>query len=215
MTTPDDPIDTQQTRYIGWHDGKIILILAGCACLLALFLHSSTLDGVGRHGFSHETVGIVGASFFGFMTLLMLLELLTHPKIAISLSPDGLKDARVSPDVIPWSAVSTLRIARYARSPNYLFLRIDPDVMGNMAWSPRGNLTRWWWRWTGRNEVALNTAGLAISFPDLVVLVRRYAIDHGGLREDANAKAPDPSILRRTSAVKQSLISDQLRNSRP
>jgi len=77
--------------------------------------------------------------------VLVFLSLLTAKgQVVVSIDATGFKDTRLTPTVIPWSAIRALWASSYrSRRPNQLAIAIDPAFKRGLSIRLGANLLRW------------------------------------------------------------------------
>lgn len=119
-----------------------------------------------------EAAIMFGVPFFGLCTVIAIARLLKGGA-TLTIGPAGIRDTRVSPDLIPWRAITGFKEIEIHRQ-RMMMIEIDPACERALQLS---RLTRM----MGRANAALSLKGLAItaqgldgSFDDLVAAVRKY-----------------------------------------
>ncbi len=142
-------IDTARTIEIHqspWEMLKLFAIgIAFVACSIFIISQGSIW---------HLIVGWFGILFFGALTLLVLWRLLTLIGPVITISPRGLRDKRVTGDLIPWSAITDISTWSHGNQ-SFVVLAVQPVVEKRLRLSL---ITRW----TRRANAALGADGLTI-----------------------------------------------------
>src|SRR5262245_8481247 len=107
---------------------RTLAALAGFAALAAVTA-TMAFDLLGRNApWSIRLVAWAGLIFFGGCLLLGLrLAMMRGPIVTVG--PRGVRDVRISPDWIPWTAI--IEVAEL--SPDFLLLRIDPAFEATMS----------------------------------------------------------------------------------
>lgn len=97
--------------------------------------------------------GWAGLVFFPACAALGLKQALTSGPVVV-VGPRGIRDTRLSPDFIPWTAIAGISETS-VRGTGLLTLRIDPAFEATMELTPLARLTR-------RSNAALGRPGHAI-----------------------------------------------------
>ena len=140
----------------------MLLLLVVCAVLFALSLAVGLFPNVADGGFK-QFVGWLGAVFFGLGFLIWIGRALKMGQATLSLSPQGFRDVRLSPDWVPWSAVENLS------TWSLLGTTIIVAKISDASWNTL-RLTRSA-RWSRSQNKSLGVDGLAIAAVDLAVRV--------------------------------------------
>jgi hypothetical protein len=122
--------------------------------------------------------GWAGLVFFPVCALLGLKQALTSGPVVI-VGPRGIRDTRLSPDYIPWSAIAGVSETS-VRGTGFLTLRIDPAFEATMALTPMAHLTRRSSAALGRSGYGIAAVGLKGGFKGL-----KQAVVDGLARADA------------------------------
>jgi hypothetical protein len=112
--------------------------------------------------------GWVGLAFFGLCTAICLWRLRTAGRTIVTVTPRGIKDVRLTADVVPWSAVRDISTA-VVRSQEFIVLAVDPSFEQRLALTLIA-------KWTRGPNRALGIDGLCVSAIGL-------KIDHDALFE--------------------------------
>ena len=150
------------------------LVLIGASAILAALGAAIALDLLpdSQAGIVHRVIGGAGVLFFGLGTIAWLWRQLGSRGAVLTISPEGIRDRRIAPDTIPWSAIR--RIFTWERSgQRILVLDVDPAVERTLHLSRIARWTRGANRKLGANGLCVATHGLEIGYDELFELVRQ------------------------------------------
>lgn len=136
---------------------KLLLLTgAGIVMTAASALLALRIGGPGSYA---EFVGYVGLTFFGLGTLLLVWRLFTGRGVAVTLNSEGLRDARISEKVIPWSVVRDITTWQSHRQ-RIMVIAVDPAFEERLGLSRIARMAR-------EANKALGADGLTIAANDL------------------------------------------------
>jgi hypothetical protein len=136
-----------------------------------------------------QFAGMIGVIFFGLATLVAVWRIAGQRGPVITLSPQGIRDTRLTNSLIPWTgirAVSTWTPARRGKARSGLLgssgafeqrvivLAVDPETerdleLGTIAkWTRRANKA------LGADGLAVTAAGIAVGHERLLELIEAY-----------------------------------------
>jgi hypothetical protein len=127
-----------------------------------------------------QWVAFIGFAVMGLSTLALGFAMLKLRGDVVTVSPEGIRDIRLSPDLIPWSAVEGVTWRRLARDQETIVLALDKSFEDTLR-LPR--VAQW-----GRNvDHAFGLDGLPIvvgptltmKFGALLAIVERYYAKYG------------------------------------
>jgi hypothetical protein len=135
---------------------KLLGVIAGAILLtlVSALIAARILPGV-EPGSFQQFVGYCGLVFFGFCTLAGIWMLFTARGPIVTISSEGIRDTRITSDIIPWSAVHKISTWRLQRQ-KAMVLAVDPAV------EERLNLSRMV-RMTRKANIALGADGLCVT----------------------------------------------------
>jgi hypothetical protein len=136
---------------------------AFCAILASGVLPS------GRLAEAIELIGFVGMLIFGLCIVGAVLWMMRF-KPVLEITTDGLRDRRISTDIIPWTGIASVTVTDTRRRKT-LQLTIDLEVTERMM-RTRAQASRM----RGR-DVSISMKGLSGSFDDLIGALRRIEAD--------------------------------------
>src|SRR5262245_23800936 len=148
--------------------GSALLTLGGAAIVLGW------IDGIEPWS-KAWLAGWAGIVFFPFCAVLWLAQAMT-PGPVVTIGPRGVRDTRLSPDWIPWSAILRIAEAKIQRT-RLLTLHIDPAFEATMR------LTRVA-RWSRPANAAIGHRGLHITGVGLRggFIALKHVIEDGAVR---------------------------------
>ena len=114
-------------------------------------------------------------SFFPLCGILWLRQALTSGPI-VAVGPRGVRDVRISPDRIPWSAIAGIS-ERSIKGTHFFMMRIDPAFEATMRLTPLARLGH-------RGNAALGYLGYGITAAGLKggFTALKRAIEDGAVR---------------------------------
>ena len=118
-------------------------------------------------------------AFFGPVTALLLWRLMTQRGTVITLSPDGLCDIRVSPDVVPWTAIKSLATWQHS-GQKVLIVALMPGEEEKLKLTTLARMTRSANSKLGADGLAVTAHGTKIAHEDLLASALAYAGRYGG-----------------------------------
>jgi hypothetical protein len=141
-----------------------LVMIASLLTLLSMIAAFQLVPNMPRRPYL-EVGGFLGLFFFGVMIPIFLARLFqTGPVIEIGGS--GIRDRRVSDDVMAWENVERLRTTK---DRGQFFLRVHLRAPSQLRRTLLNRIVS-----GGASHVSINMAGLKGSFDDLVDAVRRY-----------------------------------------
>jgi hypothetical protein len=172
-------LDTSLTTEIGHSRSKLAgLLLASVPFLVLGFFMIQTTEGSGRY--SVETLHAVGYAALGLAGLaaLYIVALLFQSGPVVTLSPSGLRDVRISPDIIPWTALAGVGTWE-AHGQQVMVLKLHPAAEEKLTLTRMARMTRGANAKLGADGLSVTPAGLAMSYGDLLATTIAYATAHG------------------------------------
>ncbi|WP_420844842.1 STM3941 family protein [Jiella avicenniae] len=124
----------------------------------------------------------LGVPFFGFGAC-VLFSRMTWSGPVVVLSPEGLRDRRMSPAIIPWTAIRSLKPRSY-RGAKLLVLEIDRDLERRVPWSLTFRMNRWPNAILGAKGPWIVCSDLQITHERMVEVVEAYWHTFGPMRQD-------------------------------
>lgn len=126
--------------------------------------------GPGSYG---EFIGYCGLVFFGVCTVVVLWRLLTTRGPVVTIAPDGIRDRRLTSDLIPWTAIRAISTWEY-RGQKAMVLAVDPSTEARLALTRMARWTRGANRALGADGLCVTAQGLKIDYVNLMALSLDY-----------------------------------------
>jgi hypothetical protein len=120
----------------------------------------------GRPGDNSVVWGWVGLLFFGLATAVALWRLLTADRTIITITPDGIKDRRLSAAVVPWRAIQRLSTA-YISGQRFILLAVNPSIEKRLRLTLVARLSRRPNRMLGLDGLCISAVGLKVDYDTL------------------------------------------------
>jgi hypothetical protein len=160
------------------------LKMAGLAALSAAFVvggwfMSQATVSTSRH--SAETVvfwGWAAMIFFGLCLAITLWRLLTQRGPIITLSPAGIRDVRVTHDIVPWPAVANIATWQHS-GQNVMVVGLHPGEEAKLRLTTIARMSRRANATLGADGLAITAQGTKISHDALMAAAIAYARAHG------------------------------------
>lgn len=147
---------------------SVVLTAFGAAIAFDVFLGEPV-------GIVYRAIGVVGVLFFGFGTIAWLWRQLGSRGPVLTISPEGIRDTRIAPEVIPWPAIRRIFTWEYS-GQRILVLDVDPAVERTLHLSTIARWTRGANRKLGADGLCIATHGLKINHDELFELVRQRLV---------------------------------------
>jgi hypothetical protein len=139
-----------------------VVMTLGSACLAFGWIPAKS-EGLA------EFAGWVGLLFFGFATALIAYRFMSTRGPVVILTDSGIRDIRIAPEEIPWSAVWAIGAVQISRQ-RFLVLAVDPACEAGLTLSMTVKWTRNANRRLGVDGLCVTAQGLAIDFAQLQAL---------------------------------------------
>lgn len=149
--------------------------LAGAGVLMTLVSAALAFGWLEDQGVINRLYGWFGLLFFGLCTVVLAVRAVTMTGVVLTISPQGIRDTRVSADLVPWSAVREISTWSYG-AENVLVLRVDPAVEKRLRLSLIARWSRGPNRALGADGLAITARGIKIDYDTLY----QTAIDYWG-----------------------------------
>ena len=166
--------DTSQTIEFYASPARLVTLLlfstmsTGIAAVLAFrLLPNMTNDPAAT------SAGYTGMVFFAFCAAVAIWRLVQQRKAAITLSPAGLRDVRVSAEPIPWRAIKSIATLQMQRQM-VLVVAIDPAEEAHLTLTRVARWTRNANRRLGADGLVISPQGLTIGYPTLFYTCRDF-----------------------------------------
>ncbi len=174
-------VNTNATMAIKASPGKLALLFLGSAAFVAIGGFMVVAEqGSSRH--SVDVLHIIGYSsivFFGACGAIALWRMLTGlRRPVVTLSPEGFKDIRASPDVVAWSAVERVFEWSYSGS-RIMIIGVRPGEEAKLTLTTIARMSRGANAKLGADGLAINASDLAIKHDDLMAATIAYARRYG------------------------------------
>lgn len=177
-----DTIDTSGTVVVGYSRRKLALYAIGSAAFVAAGLWMIGIDKpIGRS--SPETVrfwGYAAVAFFGLMLLYSASLLLRARSAVISLSPQGLRDVRVSLDTVPWASIASIGTWAYS-GQRIMVLTLHPGEEAKLRLTRLARWTRSANAQLGADGLSITAQGTDIGHDALLAATTAFARRYGSL----------------------------------
>ena len=164
--------DTSRTLAIeSSHRKLLVFVVIGVLMTAASLAVAMRLPGI---ALLYIIVGYFGAAFFGLCTCVGVWRLLTSRGPVITISPEGIRDTRVSVEVIPWSAVSGISTWEYS-GQKAMVVALKPGVEEGLGLTSIARWTRDANRALGADGLCVTASGLKIDYDTLLQTSMDYA----------------------------------------
>ena len=161
-------IDTTRTleiRQSPWEMLKLLAIGIGfVACSIFIAYQGNIF---------YIVVGWFGILFFGALTLLVTWRLLMSMGPVVTVSPMGLRDKRVTADLIPWSAITDIATWSAYNQPS-IIVAVEPAVEKRLRLSLITRMTRRANASLGADGLAVGSQGLHMGHDELIAAIMAY-----------------------------------------
>jgi hypothetical protein len=127
----------------------------------------------GRSSFLTDAIGWLGILFFGACTVVFARLLLSLSGVVVTLSPLGIRDVRLGPETIPWTAVRGLSTLSM-QGQTFMIIDIDPEVVAHVARDRTANIQRSPIEGLAAHSLAVSAFGLNIRHDTLIATSRAY-----------------------------------------
>jgi len=161
-------IKTSAWRTLPLIGASVLMTALGAAIVLDVLPDSQA-------GIVHRVVGGLGVLLFGLGTIAWLWRQLGSGGAVLTISPEGIRDRRIAPETIPWSAIRRIFTWEYS-GQRILVLDVDPAVERTLHLSRIARWTRRANRKLGADGLCVATHGLKIKYDELFELVRRHVL---------------------------------------
>lgn len=174
------PIDTSGTIAIEQSPWKMLMLLFGSLAFVAAgWWMIGATERTGRQ--SLETIHFFGWAsivFFGLCALILLWRLATVRGPVITLTPEGIRDTRVSSDIIPWTAIRSITTWSH-KGTSAMVLGLRAGEEEKLKLSAITRMTRGANKALGADGLSIVATGTKISHDRLmdtaIAYARRYA----------------------------------------
>ena len=170
---PEIMTDTSRTLVIESSPARLGGYVALGLAMTVLAMFVAFVPGIGDP-LGKLVGGYFGTVFFGVCTCVLVSRLLKSPRPVITISPEGICDARVAAAVIPWSAVTRISTWSYS-GRRAVVLAIKPGIEPQLGLTRIARWTRGPNRALGADGLCITAAGLKIGDDTLLKLCQDYA----------------------------------------
>lgn len=144
---------------------------------LGYVLTTGVFDAPGSEG-DGRILGIVCMAFFGGLGLFGTIRLLLKPDLAIEIGPEGIRDARISADWLPWAHITGISTWR-SRGSSFIMLDLDETFEAGLKQSAAYKAVKLANALVGARGHCLNPMGFGVSFAKFKTTLLAYAEAHG------------------------------------
>jgi hypothetical protein len=120
-----------------------------------------------------QFIGYVGIVFFGLCTGILVWRLLTVRGAVVTITPEGIRDTRIAPELIPWSAITGVSTWQH-RGQKVLVLAVDSAVQNRLTLTRIARWSRETNRAFGIYGLCIAATGLNINYDALLQTCLRY-----------------------------------------
>jgi hypothetical protein len=149
-----------------------IVLTAGCAAMAFHLFPDMQVDAF------YTAVGYFGVVFFGFAILKIGWLFLTARGPVLFIDRNGIRDLRVSPDVIPWDAIDQILIGA-VRKQSFVTLKVTPAMEKQLVASTGKKLMAAANHALGVDGVVINPSGLQVDPETLFEVCNAYRAAYG------------------------------------
>jgi hypothetical protein len=190
-------VDTSKTVEIAGSSRELVLMVLGSLVfvfggLLLAYDPSGMFRSSGLFG---RVIGFATVAFFGYAFVVLVRRLYTQRGTVVSLSPEGLKDIRISSDVIPWSTVASLTTWEM-HGQKVMIVGLKPGEEEKLTLTRVVRMTRGVNAALGADGLAVASQGISMRHDGLMRLAIAYAERYSG-GEVPSPVSPDPASFGR------------------
>lgn len=121
-----------------------------------------------------ETPAFAAASFFAICTVVIVWRLFSVSGPVVTISPQGIRDTRVTAELIPWAAITGIGTWTYS-GQQILVLKVSPETEQKLLLTRIARLSRSANKAVGADGLCITATGLKISYDRLHERVIAYA----------------------------------------
>jgi hypothetical protein len=147
--------------------GLTVIMTMLCASIAFNWLAAKDIDGFTL------LVGYAGLAFFGFATLKIVWTLITAKGPVVSISRYGIRDLRISNELILWGSVENITVWEYRRQKS-IVLKISPALEKQLFASKAKQAMLLANRAVGVDGIAIGASGLTMDFDTLLRTCTAY-----------------------------------------
>jgi hypothetical protein len=148
--------------------------LLGIGIALTALSAAIAIDWIRGGGLLIKLLMYVGVAFFGLCTIIAAWRLFTERGPVVTITPAGIRDTRVAPELIPWSAVKRISTWEYERQ-KIMVLAVDPAIERTLTLTAIARSTRGINPILGANGLCIAATGLKIEYQTLFEIACAYA----------------------------------------
>jgi len=164
---------------IGYSSAKLLL-LTGAGVLMTLasaaiafnWFHADNIDT------SKMTAGYFAGAFFGLATCVAGRKLMSSGRPVVVISRDGIRDLRISDELIPWESVEAISSWQYSGQKS-MVLEVEPSVAERLNTSSVRRFFTQVNKTLGIDGVIISSAGLAVDVDALIETCIKYRVAAG------------------------------------
>lgn len=166
-TTPDSNTDTSAT--VEFHASPsrqlTLLVFSAMSTAIAAALAFRLFPNMPNDP-ATVSAGYTGIAFFGFCAAVAIWRLIATSGPVVTVSPQGLRDARVSAEPIPWSSIKSISTWQMQRQA-VLVIKVDPATETRLPLTRVARWTRNAARSLGADGLVISSQGLKVGYPTL------------------------------------------------
>ena len=132
-------------------------------------------------GLAAKIIGWIGTVFFGLCTLIALWRGLMERGPVITISPEGIRDTRVSASVVPWRAITGISTWSF-QGQQAMVLAVDSAIERTLGLSLIARWSRGANRALGADGLAITASGVKIDYDALLETSLAYWQAYRGRR---------------------------------
>jgi hypothetical protein len=148
-------------------------LMTSASAAMAFNWYNSTNIGTFR-----TAVGYFGVAFFGLATCISIWLLISSRKPVVFIRRNGIRDTRISDELIEWRSVEKISIWQYRRQ-KLVMLKVTPLVAKRLVGSGLRRVLSLASKALGADGVTINTAALSMDAETLFDTCRRYSATAG------------------------------------
>ena len=172
-------IDTTATREIEASPTKLILLaaLALGMAVLGAALAFGWIPVDGRRAALAVPAGWAALLLFGAGSVFLLYKAVSETGPVVTLSPEGFRDTRIAPEMVPWGAVTGL--GTWATSgQKMIVVGVLPEAEARLTQTRLARMTRKGNAKLGADGLIVNAQGLKVGHDELMAQMVAYAEAH-------------------------------------
>jgi len=172
-------IDPNETLCFKRSIGRTLLLLSLSLPFVGLgyVLTTGAFDAPGSEG-DGRILGMICMAFFGGLGLYGVIRLALKPDQVIEIGPEGIRDARISADWLPWAYITGISTWS-SRGASMIMLELDETFETTLNQSALYKAFKLANAVVGAQGHCLNPMGFGVSSSDLWSVILAYAETHG------------------------------------